>query len=87
MNDAPTDVGIKNNFGDPVRPVRGIALPVLGTTGFIDHNWTTRLSTAIGYSFMDIENSDGQASGRVQSGSLRANKPAMDTGSEFYGWR
>jgi DcaP outer membrane protein len=68
MNDAPTDVGIKNNFGDPVRPVKGVALPVLGTTGFIDHNWNTRLSTAVGYSFMDIQNSDGQAANAFNQG-------------------
>lgn len=61
MNDAPQDVGIRNNFGDRVRPIIGEALPMLGIVGFIDHNWSERFSTAIGYSMLDIHNSNGQS--------------------------
>ncbi|HEY6504542.1 MAG TPA: hypothetical protein VIZ28_11255, partial [Chitinophagaceae bacterium] len=60
MNDAPVDVGIKNNPGNPVTPVVGVALPVTGITAFIDHNWNEKFSTALGYSMIDIENSDAQ---------------------------
>jgi len=28
---------------------------------FLDHNWNKKFSTAIGYSFMDVDNSNGQA--------------------------
>jgi DcaP outer membrane protein len=68
MNDAPVDVGIKNNFSDPTRPIKGVALPVLGVVAFVDHTWNERLSTAIGYSMMDIQNSDGQAANAYHQG-------------------
>jgi outer membrane murein-binding lipoprotein Lpp len=61
MNDAPQDVGIRNNFQNPVRPIEGEALPLLGIVAFLDHTWNERLSTAVGYSLVDIRNSDGQA--------------------------
>jgi hypothetical protein len=61
MNDAPVDIGIKfNNSGDPTRPIKGVALPVLGVVAFLDHNWSKRFSSAIGYSMVNIENSEGQ---------------------------
>lgn len=61
LNDAPVDVGIQNNFGDPRRPVKGVALPVLGVVAFLDHTWSKRFSSAVGYSILNIENSNGQA--------------------------
>jgi hypothetical protein len=61
LNDAPVDVGIVNNFGNPRKPVKGKALPVVGIVSFLDHNWSKRFSTAIGYSLEDIDNSDAQA--------------------------
>ena len=62
MNDAPVDVGIKIvNPSDPVRPIKGVALPVLGVVSFLDHNWNKRFSTSLGYSLVNIENSNGQA--------------------------
>jgi len=61
MNDAPVDVGIEIlNPGDPVRRIKGVALPVLGVVTFLDHNWNKRWSTAVGYSMVNIENSNGQ---------------------------
>lgn len=30
MNDAPIDVGIRNNLSNPISPIKGVALPVLG---------------------------------------------------------
>src|SRR5882672_3426350 len=60
MNDAPIDIGVKNNFGNPVTPIKGVALPVLGIVSFLDHNWSERFSTAIGYSMLNIENSNAQ---------------------------
>jgi hypothetical protein len=68
MNDAPVDIGIKNNFSDPVRPIKGVALPSLGVVAFLDHNWNERLSTAIGYSMLDIQNSDAQAANAFHQG-------------------
>lgn len=60
MNDAPVDIGIQNNFSDPVKPVKGVALPVLGIVSFVDHTWNKKFSTALGYSMLNIQNSDAQ---------------------------
>jgi hypothetical protein len=68
MNDAPVDVGIVNNFGDPIRPIRGRALPVLGIVTFLDHTWSKRFSTSVGYSMENISNSDGQAPSAFRRG-------------------
>jgi len=62
MNDAPVDIGIElTPGGDPRRPIKGVALPMWSMVAFLDHSWNKRFSTAIGYSFMDIDNSNGQA--------------------------
>ena len=61
MNDAPVDIGIQlNPGGGPRRPIKGVALPVLGVVAFLDHNWNKKFSSSIGYSMVNIENSDGQ---------------------------
>lgn len=60
MNDAPADVGVRNNFSNPTRPIEGELLPVLGVTAFFDWNWSEKLTSSIGYSFVDIDNSSGQ---------------------------
>jgi hypothetical protein len=60
MNDAPVDIGIKHNFNNPVTPIKGTALPVLGIVSFLDHNWSDRFSSSIGYSLVNIDNSNAQ---------------------------
>jgi DcaP outer membrane protein len=61
MNDAPEDVALKKlNPADPVHPVKGVALPVTGVVAFFDINWNTKFSSSVGYSLIDIKNSDGQ---------------------------
>jgi DcaP outer membrane protein len=61
MNDAPLDVGVKNNFSNSKTPVKGVALPVLGALGFIDHTWGQRFSSSVGYSFVNIWNSNAES--------------------------
>jgi hypothetical protein len=68
MNDAPADLGVKNNFQDPVRPIKGELLPVTGIVAFLDHTWSDRWSTAIGYSSVEIDNTDGQAPSAFNKG-------------------
>jgi len=68
MNDAPADIGVKNNPGNPVTPVVGEALPVLGLVAFLDHTWNDRFSTAIGYSMVDIDNTPQQAPDAFKTG-------------------
>jgi hypothetical protein len=60
MNDAPVDVGVKNNFGNPVTPLLGEPLPLQGLVIFLDHTWNERWTSSIGYSRIDIDNSDAQ---------------------------
>jgi hypothetical protein len=60
MNDAPLDVGVKNNFVNPISPIKGVPLPLLGVVSFLDHNWSDRFSTSIGYSMLNIWNSNAQ---------------------------
>ena len=68
MNDAPQDVGIVTNFSNPNRPIEGEALPLLGVVAFIDFNWSESMTSSIGYSFVDIDNSDGQAANAFKKG-------------------
>jgi hypothetical protein len=68
MNDATADIGIENNFGNPVTPVEGEALPVLGVVAFLDLNWSEKWTSSIGYSMVDIDNSDGQSANAFQTG-------------------
>jgi len=68
FNDAPVDVGIKSNPGNPVTPIVGEALHDLGLVIYLDHNWNSHLSSAIGYSRVDISNSDGQAPNAYKAG-------------------
>jgi hypothetical protein len=72
MNDAPVDVGIKNNFSNPTTPILGVALPMLGLVAFIDQQWNEKFSTAIGYSSLNIENSDGQSPSAFRKGQYAA---------------
>ena len=60
FNDAPIDVGAERNPGDPRTPVTGEALQDVGISAYLDHNWNSRWSSAIGYASVNIENSDLQ---------------------------
>ncbi len=68
MNDAPIDVGVKNNFGNPTNPVTGEALPVLGIVAFDDHNWSERFSSTVGYSYENISNTDQELASDFHQG-------------------
>ncbi len=68
FNDAPIDVGVKKQPGNAVTPVVGEALGDFGLALFLDHTWNDRFTTAIGYSRVDISNSDGQAPDAFKDG-------------------
>jgi hypothetical protein len=68
MNDAPVDVGIQNNFQDRRTPILGKALPLLGITAFLDLNWNAKWTSTVGYSMLDIDNSDGQQANAFKKG-------------------
>ena len=61
MNDAPIDIGVQNNFSNPISPIKGVPLPVLGVVSFLDHTWSERFTSSIGYSLVNIDNSNAQA--------------------------
>jgi hypothetical protein len=68
MNDAPVDIGIVNNFGNPRTPIIGKPLPIIGIVAFLDHTWSETFTSSIGYSRTDIDNTDAQASDAYKTG-------------------
>jgi hypothetical protein len=69
LNDAPVDIGIERSTStNPARPIRGVALPALGISAFLDHSWSKHFSSAIGYSLVNIENSEAQAADAFHRG-------------------
>jgi hypothetical protein len=68
FNDAPIDVGVKSNGGNAVTPVVGEALRDIAVLVYLDHNWNDRMSTTVGYSRVDIHNSDLQAANAYKNG-------------------
>jgi len=61
FNDSPVDVGVKSNPGNAVTPILGEALGDFGLVLFLDHTWNSQFTSAIGYSRIDVSNSNGQA--------------------------
>lgn len=58
VRDAPADVALKNADSNSIA---GVTLPVTGFVGFYDHYWNKKFSSTIGYSFVSIDNSNGQS--------------------------
>jgi hypothetical protein len=89
MNDAPVDIGIKNNPSSALRPILGVPLPVLGVVSFLDHTWSKRFSTSLGYSLVNITNSNAQNPSDFHQGHyalanlLYHPVPQVMVGSEF----
>ena len=50
MNDSPVDIGIQNNLSNPVTPLLGKPIPIVAYAVFLDHTWSEKFSSAIGYS-------------------------------------
>jgi hypothetical protein len=67
MNDAPADIGPKPT-GIPTHSLDGEALPMLGIVAFVDYKWNDSMSSAIGYSSIDIDNSSGQSPNAFKKG-------------------
>jgi hypothetical protein len=68
MNDAPVDIGVATNFSSPATPVKGVPLPVLGVVSFLDHTWSERFSSSIGFSFLNISNSNAMTPASFHQG-------------------
>jgi hypothetical protein len=74
-NDAPVDVAAEKQLepiqpivGAVTTPVKGKALPIMSFVAYLDHNWKPGWSTAIGYSRVDVDNSEGQAPNAYKNG-------------------
>jgi hypothetical protein len=67
MNDASNDIGAKTN-SDPEQPVVGVALPMWSVVAFYDHNWSDRWSSSVGYSRLDMDNSNDMAADAFKTG-------------------
>ena len=94
MNDSTVDIGIEPNPGNPVTPIKGVALPVLGIVAFLDHQWNDEWSSAIGCSLSDIDNASSQDDSAFSKGRyalvnlLHYPAPNMMVGGELqYGER
>lgn len=68
MNDAPLDIGVENNFSNPHKPIKGVPLPILGVVSFVDHTWSERYTSTIGYSLVNIWNSDAETPSDLHQG-------------------
>jgi hypothetical protein len=68
MNDATTDIGVKENPGNANKPIEGYALPMYGLSLFLDHGWNDKVSTAIGYSRMDFDLAETSDSSTFKAG-------------------
>ncbi|MEO6169140.1 MAG: hypothetical protein ABIO46_08835 [Chitinophagales bacterium] len=69
MNDAPTDIGIQNDFGNANAPVKGVALPLYSFSTYINHQWNAKFCSVFGYSSIVTDNSDGQNANAFREGS------------------
>ena len=94
MNDAPADVGPVPNPSNTRTPLTGKPLPLLGIVAFYDHYWNEKLSSTIGYSRLDIDNSTGQADNAFRVGQYAVTnllyypvKNVMAGGEFQYGYR
>jgi hypothetical protein len=89
FNDAPIDVGVKFNPGNTLTPLEGEALPNTGLVAFLDHRWNSKLTTAVGWSLVNIDNSDAQAPTAFHQGNyailnlLWTPVPSVMMGGEF----
>jgi hypothetical protein len=68
MNDSPIDIGIENNLSNPVTPLVGKPIPIVATSIFLDHIWSKKFSSAVGYSWQDNDNTDAQAADAFKVG-------------------
>lgn len=60
MNDAPTDVALKTDVSASPKPVKAVPLPIFSFVAFLEHKWSSKFSSTIGYSMLTINNTDGQ---------------------------
>jgi hypothetical protein len=65
--DVTPDVGLKTQPGNAT-PVQGTALPVFGFFSFVELQWSKTLQSTVGYSMIDVTNSDLQSANAFRRG-------------------
>jgi hypothetical protein len=68
MNDATSDVGVEASPSTPTQLIVGKPLPMDGIVAFIDLNWSEKFTSSVGYSRLDVNNTDGQGGTAFKSG-------------------
>jgi hypothetical protein len=68
MNDSPTDIGIVNNFSNPVTPIVGKPIPIVTLSAFVDHTWNEKFISTFGYSRQDNDNTEAQLPSAFSTG-------------------
>ena len=61
---ATSDVAIEVNGGN----AEAAGVPLLGVVGFLEHNWSKKFASALGYSMIDMDNLNGQSSNSFSKG-------------------
>lgn len=61
MNDGPIDIGVKNNLSNPITPIKGVPIPVLGVVSFLEHKWSEKVTSSIGYSLVSMWNANAES--------------------------
>jgi len=68
MNDAPTDIGIQNDFGNTNAPIKGVALPLFSFETYLNHRFNEKFTSMLGYSAIYTDNTDGQSADAFRQG-------------------
>jgi hypothetical protein len=68
LNDASADIGVKANQGNTTKPIEGYALPVFGALLFVDHSWSEKVTSTIGYSMLDMQLASTSDSSNFKTG-------------------
>lgn len=66
MNDGGMDAGPDRSPGDPGVQVEAVQLTAV--SAYYDHWWSDQFSSAIGYSFTEVDNTDGQTDDTYKKG-------------------
>ena len=68
FNDAPVDVGAERDFSNRRTPFAGEALPIFGAVTYLDHTWNEHFTSSIGWSMVNITNTDAQLPNAFHNG-------------------
>ncbi len=68
MNDAPIDVAPKFDPSSTIQPIKGQAVPMYGLSAYLDHSWSEKWTTAIGYSRLLMHNTNLQTPDAFHAG-------------------